>query len=255
MANSNYIGSSKVSEEPKEVLRLTIVDGAITTSKIADEAVTEEKLSPEVVEKLNTQTAEIVDGAITTPKIANGAVTEEKLSQDVKEKLNRTISADDIEEESITADKLNEDVWDEVKSIAKREVTNEINAAGASKAEMTKLKSDVGYLNAYIGGLDQGFICRVGSDYTINDIYLFPNETIYIHITEATGFSGGLEIWVNDYYSERKTFDHSQLNSGDWVSVPVSELIGSYPELQASITIHSITLGDATDYEGVIFVK
>lgn len=83
MANSNYIGNSKVSEEPKEVLRLTIVDGAITTPKIADEAVTEEKLSPEVVEKLNTQTTEIEDNAVTTPKIANGAVTEEKLANGI----------------------------------------------------------------------------------------------------------------------------------------------------------------------------
>ena len=85
MANSNYIGNSKVSEEPKEVLRLTIVDGAITTPKIADEAVTEEKLSHEVVEKLNTQTAEIEDNAVTTPKVANGAITEDKLSNELKE--------------------------------------------------------------------------------------------------------------------------------------------------------------------------
>lgn len=83
MANSNYIGNSKVSEEPKEVLRLTIVDGAITTPKIADEAVTEEKLSQDVKEKLNTQTAEIEDSAVTTPKIADGAVTEEKLSKEL----------------------------------------------------------------------------------------------------------------------------------------------------------------------------
>lgn len=87
MANSNYIGNSKVSEEPKEVLRLTIVDGAITTPKIADEAVTEEKLSPEVVEKINTQITKIEDNSVTTPKIANGAVTEEKLNSGIMESI------------------------------------------------------------------------------------------------------------------------------------------------------------------------
>lgn len=111
MANSNYIGNSKVSEEPKEVLRLTIVDGAITTPKIADGAVTEEKLSPEVVEKLNTQTAEIEDNAVTTPKIADGAITEGKLSQEVKSKINKQVSTVDIADGAVTEEKLSKELY------------------------------------------------------------------------------------------------------------------------------------------------
>lgn len=111
MANSNYIGNSKISEEPKEVLRLTIVEGAITTPKIADEAVTEEKLSQDVKEKLNTQTAEIEDNAVTTPKIANGAITEGKLSQEVKSKINKQVSTADIADGAVTEEKLSKELY------------------------------------------------------------------------------------------------------------------------------------------------
>lgn len=111
MANSNYIGNSKVSEEPKEVLRLTIVEGAITTPKIADGAVTEEKLSQDVKEKLNTQTAEIEDSAVTTPKIANGAITEGKLSQEVKSKINKQVSTADIADGAVTEEKLSKELY------------------------------------------------------------------------------------------------------------------------------------------------
>lgn len=70
---------------PTNVSQLTNDKGYIT--EIADGSITEEKLSEEVIAKLNQGggggMSEIPDGGVTTAKIADGAVTETKLGTDV----------------------------------------------------------------------------------------------------------------------------------------------------------------------------
>ena len=60
---------------PFAVQALTVPDGSVTTGKIADQAVTQAKLGPDV---------NLVppDGSITTAKVADGAVTRAKMSDD-----------------------------------------------------------------------------------------------------------------------------------------------------------------------------
>lgn len=82
--NSNrlYIGDSN------------IIDDAVSTSKIFNNSVTEEKLSSGVRTKLNSAGV-IADNAVTTEKIADGAVTEQKLSTDVQTKINGSYATKD----------------------------------------------------------------------------------------------------------------------------------------------------------------
>lgn len=61
-----------------------VLEGEIDTDRIADGAVTEEKLSKELSEKLNKDaTFEIGDGDIITEKIADNAITKEKIQYDL----------------------------------------------------------------------------------------------------------------------------------------------------------------------------
>ena len=72
---------------PWAVQALTVPDGSITTEKIADGAVTQAKLGPDVNLEPpdgSITTAKLADGAVTTAKIADGAVTQAKLSPDVR---------------------------------------------------------------------------------------------------------------------------------------------------------------------------
>lgn len=80
-----------------------IANNSVTTQKIADGAVTENKLSSDLKEKI-TNSSVIVDGSITydklsddvkdrlTPNVTDGSITESKLSQDVQNKLNNNIT-------------------------------------------------------------------------------------------------------------------------------------------------------------------
>lgn len=57
-----YLSGAKISETPRKKLALVIKDGSVTTGKVADEAITEDKLSEEVRNKIDLRS--IVEGAV-----------------------------------------------------------------------------------------------------------------------------------------------------------------------------------------------
>ena len=73
---------------------LTVIDGSVTTDKLADGAVTTPKIADGGV-----TTAKLADGSVTTAKIANGAITADKLA-------GGAVGTDMIGEGAVTADKL-----------------------------------------------------------------------------------------------------------------------------------------------------
>jgi len=71
-SDSEMSPREQIASVPYAMIASTVPDGAITTGKIADEAVTQAKLGADV-------SLEPPDGSITTAKIADGAVTSAKL--------------------------------------------------------------------------------------------------------------------------------------------------------------------------------
>ena len=78
-----------------------IRDRAVITSKLVDDAVTGDKLSPNAVD-----TNHISARAIATSKLADDAVTSEKLSDHVSDDLQRAVTTDHIRDRAVTTSKL-----------------------------------------------------------------------------------------------------------------------------------------------------
>ena len=76
-ADSEMRPLEQIASVPYAMIASTVPDGAVTTEKIADEAVTQAKLGSDV-------SLEPPDGSITTEKLADGAVTSAKLDPSVK---------------------------------------------------------------------------------------------------------------------------------------------------------------------------
>jgi hypothetical protein len=72
-ADSEMTPREQIASVPYAMIASTVADGAITTDKIADEAVTQVKLGPDV-------SLEPPDGSITTGKLADEAVTSAKIA-------------------------------------------------------------------------------------------------------------------------------------------------------------------------------
>ncbi len=72
-ADSEMTPREQIASVPYAMIASTVPDGAVTTEKIADEAVTQAKLGADV-------SLEPADGSITTEKIADGAITSSKLN-------------------------------------------------------------------------------------------------------------------------------------------------------------------------------
>jgi len=71
-SDSEMTPREQIASVPYAMMASTVANGAITTEKIADEAVTQAKLGADV-------SLEPADGSVTTAKIADGAVTSAKL--------------------------------------------------------------------------------------------------------------------------------------------------------------------------------
>jgi len=95
---------------PWAVQALTVPDGSITTEKIADGAVTQAKLGPDVNLEPpdgSITTAKLADGAVTTAKVADGAVTQAKLSPDVRvEPPDGSVTTTKIADGAVTTAKI-----------------------------------------------------------------------------------------------------------------------------------------------------
>ena len=75
----------KVGGDTNRQLSATIVDGAVTTIKIANSNVTEDKLAASAV-----TTEKLGIGAVTNEKITDGTITENKLDDELKAKIDAT---------------------------------------------------------------------------------------------------------------------------------------------------------------------
>ncbi|MDG5815498.1 tail fiber domain-containing protein [Chitinispirillales bacterium ANBcel5] len=95
-----------------ELTGVTPKDNSVTTEKIADGAVTDEKIESVSWEKVEgrpeTPTGEVGEGSITTEKIADGAVTDEKIDSVSWSKIKGRpeIPTGEIGEGSITTEKI-----------------------------------------------------------------------------------------------------------------------------------------------------
>lgn len=99
-----YINDSPLIEEPIKKIGLQIKDNAITSNKIAGEAVTQEKLSDDSVStrtiiNKNVTKEKIADSAIGTGQLEDGSVTTSKVSE-------KAITTSKINEEAVTTEKI-----------------------------------------------------------------------------------------------------------------------------------------------------
>lgn len=103
-----FIGESQLKSTPTKKFTFIIDDKKVTTAKIADNAITEEKISGEdTPEGAAVTTSKIKDGAVTNPKIANGAVTTIKIQDfDAESSFPTGVTNEKLADESVTESKL-----------------------------------------------------------------------------------------------------------------------------------------------------
>ena len=103
-----FIGESQLKSTPTKKFTFIIDEKKVTTAKIADNAITEEKISGEdTPEGAAVTTSKIKDGAVTNPKIANGAVTTIKIQDfDAESSFPTGVTNEKLADESVTESKL-----------------------------------------------------------------------------------------------------------------------------------------------------
>lgn len=73
--NKKYLGESKIVGQPDKKLTIKIKDGAITTDKLAEQAITPEKVSPRVFNELVKPTTDDLQNQIDSLEVAGVAVS------------------------------------------------------------------------------------------------------------------------------------------------------------------------------------
>lgn len=103
-----FIGESQLKSTPTKKFTFIIDDEKVTTAKIADNAITEKKISGEdTPEGAAVTTSKIKDGAVTNPKIANGAVTTIKIQDfDAESSFPTGVTNEKLADASVTESKL-----------------------------------------------------------------------------------------------------------------------------------------------------
>lgn len=154
-AISNKAVSEKVKEISEQIGDLTVGDNAITTEKIADEAVNASKIATasistdkivdnavtaskvaanaittEKISNLAVTTAKIGAGAITSDKIADGSITKEKLAAGATDVADGGIAEKHLASNSVTSDKIKDAAVTSTK-IANEAITSDKLAASA----------------------------------------------------------------------------------------------------------------------------
>ena len=154
----------------------TLPDGSVTTAKMAENAVTAEKISDGAV-----TSAKLALAAVLTESIADGSVTEEKLADAFKEKLADFITSGAFEEAlAMKAPKVHEHNYSDVKNaqigenlLINWDFRDPVNQRGISGAW------GVGY------GLDM-WTCEYNGGHSVNNGYLTLGNTWLIQCFEYT---------------------------------------------------------------------